>query len=90
MNVCGVLVHVRPDSLEAVESGLAKIRGVEAHGRAKGARLIVTVEDCENSSAVDALAQVNALPGVVAAALVYQEFDPDIEVGGNIAENQPC
>lgn len=90
MNVCGVLVHAQPEKLDAVEAGLAAIPGVEAHGRAKGGRLIITVEDCENLSAVDALAQVNALPGVVAAALVYQEFDPDIEVGGNIAENKPC
>lgn len=90
MNVCGVLVHAMPEKLDAVEAGLAAIPGVETHGRGDRGRLIVTVEDCENLSAADALGQINALPGVVAAALVYQEFDPDSEVGGNIAENKPC
>jgi nitrate reductase NapD len=90
MNVCGVLVHAQPDKIDSVEAGLVAIPGVETHGRADRGRIIVTVEDCEELSAADALGQINALPGVVAAALVYQEFDPDNGVGSNIAENKPC
>ncbi|HXK53168.1 MAG TPA: hypothetical protein PK405_00635, partial [Hyphomicrobiales bacterium] len=48
MNVCGVLVHVRPDSLEAVESGLAKIQASrpmavpKAHGSSSRLKIVKT------------------------------------------------
>lgn len=79
MNVCGVLIHAHPDRIDAVEAGIGVIPGVEAHGRAAGARLIVTIEDTRAMSAVDALAALNKVPGVIATALVYHEFDPDLE-----------
>ena len=61
MNVCGVLVHAHPTRIEAVEARLAAIPGVESHGRAANARLVVTVEDTEGLSAADALAELNAV-----------------------------
>jgi nitrate reductase NapD len=81
MNICGVLVHARPDRLADVESSLARIPGVELHGRADGARLMITIEDTAATAAVDGLSAVHALPGVVAAALVYHHFEPDDESG---------
>ena len=90
MNVCGVLVHARPDQIDAVEAGIAAIPGVEAHGRSKGARLVVTVEDSDGLSAADALGRLNAVPGVVAAALVYHEFDPQDEEASTRMEDEPC
>jgi len=98
MNVCGVLIHAHPDRIDAVEAGLGTIPGVEAHGRAAGARLIVTIEDCAEMTAADALSELNKLPGVIAAALVYHEFDPetdgetdrDIEDPAPGTEEKPC
>jgi len=87
VNVCGVLIHARPDSIDSVEAALHQIPGVESHGRAKNARLVVTVEDSEKMTAADALAELNALPGVVAAALVYHEFEPDEDAGTKEREN---
>jgi len=90
MNVCGVLIHAHPDRIDAVETGLVVIPGVEAHGRAAGARLIVTIEDCAEMTAIDALAELNKLPGVISLALVYHEFDPDIEDPASGTEDKPC
>ena len=90
LNVCGVLVHAHPDRIDSVEAGLSAIPGVEAHGRAAGARLIVTIEDSAETTAADALAQLNKLPGVVAAALVYHEFDPDLEDPDPGTEDKTC
>jgi len=90
MNVCGILVHAHPDRIDAVEAGIAAIPGVEAHGRAAGARLIITIEDTPAMSAADALAQLNKVPGVIAAALVYHEFDPDLENPDPGTEDKPC
>ncbi len=90
MNVCGILVHAHPDRIDAVEAGIGAIPGVETHGRAAGARLIVTIEDTPDMSAADALAQLNKVPGVIAAALVYHEFDPDLENPASGTEDKPC
>ena len=87
MNVCGVLVHAHPDRLAAVESGCAAIAGVEVHGRAPHGRLILTVEDTEETRAADTLADLNKVPGVIAAALVYHEFDPGTPVPDKATEN---
>jgi nitrate reductase NapD len=90
MNVCGILVHAHPDRIDAVEAGIAAIPGVEAHGRAAGARLIITLEDTPAMSAADALAQLNKVPGVIAVALVYHEFDPELEDPVCGTEDKPC
>lgn len=79
MNVCGVLVHAHPERIDALEAALVRIPGVEAHGRGAESRLIVTVEDTPAMTAADALAELNKLPGMIAAALVYHEFDPESE-----------
>jgi nitrate reductase NapD len=77
MNICGVLVHSLADRVDAVAEAVQRIPGGELHGRTEDGRLIVTVEDTATTSAVDGLAAIHALAGVVAAALVYHHFEPD-------------
>jgi periplasmic nitrate reductase NapD len=81
MNICGVLVHARPDAAGEVAAALALLPGVELHAHPNAGRLIVTVEDTEQASAMDGLARIHALPGVVSAALVYHHFEPDSDPG---------
>lgn len=76
MNICGVLVHAMPDRLAAVTSALAEIEGAEIHQIAEGGRIIVTLEDTAGSLALDKLASIHRVDGVVAAALVYHHFEP--------------
>ncbi len=76
LNVCGVLIHAHPDRIDTVEAGAREIPGVETHGRGEGGRVIVTIEDTDDMRASEALAQLHNVPGVIAAALVYHEFDP--------------
>lgn len=76
MNVCGVLVHADPRRLDSVRTSLEAIAGLEVHRIADGARIVVTVEDTETHLALDALAEIHKTDGVVAAALVYHNFEP--------------
>lgn len=77
MNICGVLVHAFPDCAAEVAAALQRMPGVELHGQADGGRLIVTIEDTATAAAVNGLTAIHALPGVVAAALVYHHFEPE-------------
>lgn len=76
MNICGVLVHAMPSRIEDVRAALMSLEGVEVHQVAQGGRVVVTLEDTPSSMAVDQLASIHRIEGVVAAALVYHQFDP--------------
>ena len=87
MNICGVLVHVFPDRAAEIASALESMPGVKLHGRADGGRLIVIIEDTEAMKALESLAAIHTLPGVVAAALVYHHFEPgSAEAGMHVLE----
>ena len=76
MNISGVLVHARPGHIEEVRRGLAALEGVEVHAAAPHSRLIVPVEEADGTVGKTIL-EIERLPGVLAAALVYQQSDPD-------------
>ncbi len=90
LNMCGVLVHTQPDKVNLVEASLEEIPGVETHGQSDNARLVVTVEDTETMTAIDAIAKVNATNGVVSTALVYHEMEPDLDAQPSATEEKPC
>jgi nitrate reductase NapD len=77
VNICGVLVHANPMKASCLVAALGRLDGVEVHATADGTRLVVTVEDTQTSAAIDALAAIHRLDGVVAASLVYHHFDAD-------------
>ncbi|MBL8698061.1 MAG: chaperone NapD [Alphaproteobacteria bacterium] len=76
LNMCGVLVHAMPQRIDSVREALERMAGVAIHQILPQGRMIVTVEDTAGGSAIDSLAALHAVPGVVAAALVYHQFEP--------------
>lgn len=79
MNIAGVLVHAHPDKLDAVERALGLMSGVEVHQSTGDGRLVITVEDTEAASSGDTILAVHRLDGVLSAALVYHNFEPDFD-----------
>jgi periplasmic nitrate reductase NapD len=75
-NMCGVLVHARPERVPDVVSALNALDGVHVHEVADGGRIITTIEDTQTSIAIDTLSAIHRLKGVVAAGLVYHHFEP--------------
>lgn len=80
-NVCGVLVHIDPDKSDTTRTLLEQIPGLEIHNRSEDNRLVVTIEDTETSKAINGLSTIHTTPGVIAAALVYHHFEPDVGAG---------
>lgn len=75
-NVCGVLVNTRAEKVASVEAGLAKLPGVEIHEHTEDGNIVVTVEDTDQSRASDSLLAIHQVEGVLAASLVYHQFEP--------------
>lgn len=76
MNISGVLVHARPERVDAVARALADLASVEVHATAPNGRLVVTIEEPDGVVGKTIL-QIERLPDVLAAALVYQRSEPD-------------
>jgi nitrate reductase NapD len=70
-NICGVLVHAKPGSMESVQRDLALVPGVEIHQSTGDGRLVVTVEDTPDSWAAETIKNFTEIKGVLSAALVY-------------------
>jgi nitrate reductase NapD len=79
MNICGLLVHANPTKAAAVADRIAALAGAEVHQRATGGRLVVTVEDSDAATAFDTMTEIHRIDGVVAATLVYHNFEADAE-----------
>ncbi len=75
MNICGVLVHARPELVDTVKGRLLDLPGVEVHAVTDDGRLIVTVEEDEQSLTADTVVEFQNLEGVFSAAMVYQYCD---------------
>jgi nitrate reductase NapD len=74
MNISGVLVHARPETLAAVKSRLAAIAGVEIHAATDDGKLIVTVEEENDRILADTVLSLRDVPGVLSASMVYHEY----------------
>jgi len=75
VNICGVLVHARPDKAGAIEAQLAELPGVEVYASSDSGRIVVTVEDVQASMAGDTLVRINNLDGVLSASIVYHHCE---------------
>lgn len=75
MNISGVLVRAKPENIDAVWQRLEQLDGVEVHGANPDGRLVVTVEETSDQAMADAVVRLQDLPGVIAASMIYHEFD---------------
>lgn len=77
MIVCGMLVRAHPDHVAAVRERLARLDGVEVRATSDDGRLVVTVEGTDPERVEGIVLEIDRLPGVLAASLVYHHFEPD-------------
>lgn len=77
MHISGVLVHVQPDHLLPLMDRISTLDGMEVHACDKEGRLVITVEKDDEKMAADAFEQLNQLPGVLSATMIYHHFEPE-------------
>lgn len=74
-NVCGLVVHVAPGATERAIAAIAALPGCDVHLEAEGGRLIVTAIDTGDTLAIDQVAEINRVPGIVSTSLAYHHID---------------
>lgn len=70
--ISGVIVRAWPHCLQDVSQRLVSLPGVEVHASDPTGKLVVTVEELPGQKLmVDRLTEINAVEGVLSAALIY-------------------
>lgn len=76
MNISGIVVSLAPLAFEPGRSALGTLPGVQLHHLDRaGSRVVVTQEAASSDAQEEGLRQIQALPGVTHAELVYHYFD---------------
>lgn len=75
-HVSSLVVHCRKESAAEIGIALRAVEGMEVHGGVPEGKLIVTLETTNEGEIVDWLNQVQLLDGVLAATLVFHQFEP--------------
>jgi nitrate reductase NapD len=77
MHKVGVVVRTRPEFVHAVEQRIRAQPGAEVHAVSEDGRMVVTLEGENRRSVADMIYQLDALPGVLNAAMAYEHSDYD-------------
>ena len=74
-HISSLLVHVRPERQQEIAALIAALPGAELTPSPKPGKLILTLETANTFEIMERLEAINGMPGVVAAALVYHQWE---------------
>lgn len=66
-------MHARPEQLDAVLANLRLLDDLDVHQHSPEGKAVVVIEAVDETLILQRIDQVNALPGVLNAALIYHE-----------------
>ena len=73
LHIASLLLHCRAELLPAIKANLLRLPGVELHQESASGKLVVVLEAEHESRILEVIQQVQELPGVLNAALIYHE-----------------
>ncbi|WP_313089136.1 chaperone NapD [Pseudomonas sp.] len=74
LHIASLLVHCRPELLEAVKQNLVLLPGTELHQESAAGKLVVVLEAEHEKQILGTIDHIQQLPGVLNAALIYHEL----------------
>ncbi|MEO5344161.1 MAG: chaperone NapD [Gammaproteobacteria bacterium SHHR-1] len=80
MNICGIMVHLHPESFEEVKQRLLQIPGVEIHGISEEGRTVVTLEEEDEERMAESMFAIQRVEGVLSASMIYHHREEDEEL----------
>lgn len=82
LHLSSLVVHTRPEALPAVARALETL-GCEVHLASPEGRLVVTLEAEDGRDLAETVTQLQTLPGVLAANMVFHHSEPAEEAAAN-------
>ncbi|MBF0265060.1 MAG: chaperone NapD [Gammaproteobacteria bacterium] len=71
MNICGILIHIKPENEQIMRSRLEEIDGVEIHAVSPEGQMVTTLEEIEEDTTGDKLFAIQRMEGVLSASMIY-------------------
>ncbi len=77
MSISSLVVHVRPEKIDAARAAFDRLAGVEVHGASDDGRLVVTLDCPGERAAFETMTKLRDVDGVLTTSLVYSYFEDD-------------
>lgn len=77
IHICSLVVHARPEQLDAVADAVARLPGAELHGRDPAGKLVVTFETETEDDIVARMNAIGDISGVLSTSLVYHHHESE-------------
>lgn len=74
LHIASLLVHCRPELLDAAKRNIALLPGTELHQESAAGKLVVVLEAEREREVLDTISHIQQIPGVLNAALIYHEL----------------
>ncbi|KXF80938.1 chaperone NapD [Enterovibrio coralii] len=74
-HISSLIVHAAADQIESVKTSIESFEGTEIPASSEAGKLIVVVETNNRAQLLDLFDQIKALPGVLAATLVFHQVE---------------
>ena len=78
-HISSLVVHCRPDVIERVLADINALEGTEVPEFAPEGKLVVLMESPTEREIMQRISTIEAIPGVVGAALVYHHVDSETD-----------
>lgn len=73
--IAGLVVHMQPARMAEVHAAIRALPGAEVHSHTETGKTVVTLEADSTAGISEQLNAIHAVPGVLAAALVYEAHE---------------
>jgi nitrate reductase NapD len=77
MNICGILVNIKPENKTAVSELINSIPGFEVHAVSPEGQMVVTLEEVEEDNMADKLFSIQDFEGVISASMIYHHNEDE-------------
>ncbi len=77
MNICSVIVSVKPENAPKISDLLSEMDSVDVFGGVKEGKIIATLEDKGERALADKMVAINNIKGVIDVAMIYHQEDDD-------------
>ena len=75
VHISSMVVHARPDHLQAVKSRIEQLPGAEIHAESESGKLVIVLESNTQTYITDVIEKISDIDHVLSTALVYHHIE---------------
>lgn len=77
IHIASLVVQALPENLVSVATAITEMDGVEIHAKGDNGKIVVVLEAPGTRGLTDKVSEIERIPSVVSAQLIYHQIDDD-------------